>query len=449
MSFTPLLPSGLLLGNPLQPHHPAAAAAAVAGYTGYNSPLSGVTTPGHGYPQHHHSHQHGHSLTTAAPSQSHPQQSLHSSTTQPGGGRPQAHIQSRIGGLNPLNINPNISIPPPHTHSGHHQSTYPPSLPAQSLDPAASAMYSSMNSLSMGMGMNMMTPETLNAPPPPQIYPAGPGQAPRSPVAPSRMPGVGVGFAHAPFATAAFGTANASLQLPGMLSGASRTIYLGNLPTETSAEELLGHVRSGQIESVRMLPDKNCAFISFMDSSSATHFHSDAILKKLAIRGNDVKIGWGKPSQVPTSVALAVQQSGASRNVYLGNLPEEITDEEIREDLGKFGPIDTIKIVKEKNIAFIHYLSISNAIKAVSQLPQEPKYQAPRRVNYGKDRCAYVSKTQQQNAAQYLGIAPGYAHVLNSADRDIISTALAQQSVAAAAVATTAGGVNNLGNRTV
>jgi hypothetical protein len=38
---------------------------------------------------------------------------------------------------------------------------------------------------------------------------------------------------------------------------------------------------------------------------------------------NVIKIGWGKPSQVPTSVALAVQQSGASRNVYLGNLPEE------------------------------------------------------------------------------------------------------------------------------
>ena len=234
-----------------------------------------------------------------------------------------------------------------------------------------------------------------------------------------------------------------------MTPGTSRTVYLGNIPPDTSAEEILGHVRSGQIESVRLLPDKNCAFISFLDGNSATHFHSDAILKKLAIRGQDVKIGWGKPSQVPTSVALAVQQSGASRNVYLGNLPDDITEAELREDLGKFGPIDTVKLVREKSIGFVHFLSINNAIKAVQQLPQEPKWQAPRRVYYGKDRCAYVSKTQQQNAAQYLGIAPGYAHVLNSADRDLISNALAQQSVAAAAVATTAGGATNLGNRTV
>ncbi|RDW74695.1 putative differentiation regulator (Nrd1) [Aspergillus mulundensis] len=247
---------------------------------------------------------------------------------------------------------------------------------------------------------------------------------------------------------AAYGSPAASVT-PGLLSGTSRTVYLGNIPPETPAEEILNHVRSGQIESVRLLPDKNCAFISFLDSNSATHFHSDAILKKLAIKGNDIKVGWGKPSQVPTSVALAVQQSGASRNVYLGNLPEETTEDELREELGKFGPIDTVKIVKEKAIGFVHFLSITNAMKAVSQLPQEAKWQAPRRVFYGKDRCAYVSKTQQQNAAQFLGIAPGYAHILNSADRDLITNALAQQSVAAAAVATSAGGVNNLGNRTI
>ncbi|PGH13209.1 hypothetical protein AJ79_03766 [Helicocarpus griseus UAMH5409] len=286
------------------------------------------------------------------------------------------------------------------------------------------------NALSPQLYQSLMSPESFNGS---QLM-AGP----QSPV--GSFPG---------FGSTAFGAANVSLQAPGIISGTSRTVYLGNLPPETSAEEILGHVRSGQIESVRLLPDKNCAFISFLESSSATHFHSDAILKKLAIKGNDIKIGWGKPSQVPTSVALAVQQSGASRNVYLGNLAEDVTEDELREDLGKFGPIDTIKIVKEKSIGFVHFLSISNAIKAVTQLPQEPKWQAPKRVYYGKDRCAYVSKTQQQNAAQYLGIAPGYAHILNSADRDLISNALAQQSVAAAAVATTAGGVNNLGNRTV
>jgi RNA recognition motif-containing protein len=286
------------------------------------------------------------------------------------------------------------------------------------------------NALSPSMYNTMLSPDNYASP-----------QLLGGPQSPGGFGGSLGGTGFSPHMTMQMGT--------GIMSGTSRTVYLGNIPAETTAEEILGHVRSGQIESVRLLPDKNCAFISFLDSSSATHFHSDAILKKLNIKGHDIKIGWGKPSQVPTSVALAVQQSGASRNVYLGNLPEDITEQEIREDLGKFGPIDTVKMVREKAIGFVHFLSITNAIKAVAGLPQEQKWQPPRRVYYGKDRCAYVSKTQQQNAAQYLGIAPGYAHILNGADRDLISNALAQQSVAAAAVATTAGGVNNLGNRTV
>ncbi|KAK9238212.1 hypothetical protein V1525DRAFT_387781 [Lipomyces kononenkoae] len=243
-------------------------------------------------------------------------------------------------------------------------------------------------------------------------------------------------------------TAAAAAAASPQVVQASRTVYLGNVPSETTAEELLSHVHSGPVESVRMLPEKNCAFISFLDIASASHFHSDAILRKLSIRGQDIKIGWGKPSTVPMNVLMAVHQSNASRNVYLGNLPEDITEEEIREDLGRFGAIDTIKLVREKPIGFVHLLSISSAIKAVQQLPQDPKW-ANRKVFYGKDRCAYVSKTQQQNAAQFLGISPGYEHLVAGADRDMISNALAQQSAAAAAVATTAGGMANLGNRTV
>lgn len=231
----------------------------------------------------------------------------------------------------------------------------------------------------------------------------------------------------------------------------TRTVYLGNIPNGTTAEEILNHVRSGIIESVKLLPEKNCAFISFLDHSSAAHFHSDAILKKLNINSNDIKIGWGKSNPISPTVSLAVSQDGASRNVYLGNLPDEITKEDIFDEVAsKFGGenIDTIKLIKDKNIGFVHFLSISTAMKVVQQLPFDSTW-SQRKIYYGKDRCAYISKTQQQNAAQYLGISPGYEHILANADREMLSSALAQQSAAAVAVATTAGGANNVGNRTV
>ncbi|KAL5383676.1 hypothetical protein DPSP01_005781 [Paraphaeosphaeria sporulosa] len=382
-------------------------------------------------------------------------------TNQPGGYADRHPERSNIPSINTGRLAPGNHNTELQTPGTGFDMNFTPLLPSQLLlgspfQPGSPNAFTSpqFQSFAQFAGQNQMQQQQQNAMGSPQMQ-----QGPLSPGLYQGLVSPTSGFFNGPqsptggfpgYGQQGLGGLGSSLPIaPGLVSGTSRTVYLGNIPPETSAEEILGHVRSGQIESVRLLPDKNCAFISFLDSSSATHFHSDAILKKLSIRGQDIKIGWGKPSQVPTSVALAVQQSGASRNVYLGNLSEDVTEEELREDLSKFGPIDTVKIVREKAIGFVHFLSIGNAIKAVAQLPQEPKWQAPRRVYYGKDRCAYVSKTQQQNAAQYLGIAPGYAHVLNGADRDMISNALAQQSVAAAAVATSAGGVNNLGNRTV
>ncbi|GEQ72240.1 hypothetical protein JCM33374_g5927 [Metschnikowia sp. JCM 33374] len=233
----------------------------------------------------------------------------------------------------------------------------------------------------------------------------------------------------------------------------SRTVYLGNIPNDVEPNELLDYVRSGILENVKILPSKNCAFISFIDSQSALLFHSDCILKKLSIKGNDIRVGWGKNTPILPAVKEAIQKDGATRNVYLGNLHnpatgEMITEEELRADLSNYGVIDCIKIIHEKGIAFIHFLSILSAIRCVSNLPMEEKY-LDKKCFYGKDRCAFITKTQQHNAAQYLGLAPGMEHVVTAADREFISSALVQQSAAAAQIATQAGGANNLGNRTV
>jgi RNA recognition motif-containing protein len=230
-----------------------------------------------------------------------------------------------------------------------------------------------------------------------------------------------------PFATAA--------AVPG--AQVCRTVYLGNVPSEAMAEEILNNVRTGPIESIRILPEKNCAFISFLDVPSAQIFHTDVSMRKLTIGGQEVKIGWGKPSSISASVMLAVQQNGASRNVFLGNLPDDITREEIEEDLGKFGAIEHVKMIKEKNIAFVHFLSIANAMKAVQQLPQEANW-AQRRVYYGKDRCGPHHKSQMNAAPMYNGL--GLTNFGVPLSYDMVSMAEREGMPSM---------VQNLGNRTV
>lgn len=159
---------------------------------------------------------------------------------------------------------------------------------------------------------------------------------------------------------------NAALGSAGNATG--RTVYVGNLPSTASVDELLNLVHFGPLESIRVLPEKSCVFLSFLDGATAAAFHADATVKKLSLHGQELKIGWGKPSPVPSQVALAIQQSNASRNVYIGGLDENMTEEQLRDDLSRFGLIDQVKIVRDKNIGFVHFLSISTATKVTISL---------------------------------------------------------------------------------
>ncbi len=162
--------------------------------------------------------------------------------------------------------------------------------------------------------------------------------------------------------------AQAGAYSPAVLSAAlnasqnttGRTVYVGNLPATASVDEPPNLVHFGPLESVRVLPEKSCVFLSFLDGSTAAAFHADSSLKKQSLHGQELKIGWGKPSPVPGAVAAAIQRNGASRNVYIGGL-EGMTEEMLRDDLSRFGLIDQVKIVRDKNIGFIHFLSVSTA----------------------------------------------------------------------------------------
>lgn len=250
--------------------------------------------------------------------------------------------------------------------------------------------------------------------------------------------------------------------MPRQVNPLNRTVYVGNLPADASVDELLNLVKFGPIENVRILPEKNCAFISFLDGSTATAFHADACVKKVSLHNQELKIGWGKPSQCHPAVLMAVQQNQASRNVYVGQLDESASEQSLRDDLSRFGPIDQVKIVRDKNIGFIHFLSIQTAIKVVATLPTEPAWTG-KRVSYGKDRCAYVPKSQQQNqahnnqaaamglaAAASLGYPTAFAGAggANAADNGR-SPASSVFGPAAAMMGANATALEQLGNRTI
>ena len=70
----------------------------------------------------------------------------------------------------------------------------------------------------------------------------------------------------------------------------------------------------------------------------------------LTLNNRRLKIGWGKNAgPLPPALALAVH-SGATRNVYVGNIEDfdKFNEEKLKRDFGEYGEIELVNFLKEK-----------------------------------------------------------------------------------------------------
>jgi RNA recognition motif-containing protein len=148
------------------------------------------------------------------------------------------------------------------------------------------------------------------------------------------------------------------------------------------------------------MQDKHIAFVTFVDPAAAFTFYQVASYQGLTLNNRRLKIGWGKNSgPLPPSLALAVH-SGATRNVYVGNIEdfELFNEEKLKRDFGEFGDIELVNFLREKNCAFVNFTNISNAIKAIDSIKIKPEY-ANLRIAHGKDRCANPPRSGPQGGS--------------------------------------------------
>jgi hypothetical protein len=142
------------------------------------------------------------------------------------------------------------------------------------------------------------------------------------------------------------------------------------LTPDAEVDELLGLVHFGPIEDVSVKPGLGCVFISFLEGATAAAFLADAKVKKLALRGIGLTVGRSeRHSPVSQAVGNAVATVGACRVVYIGDIPPEFSESDLQDRLRMYGPIDQIKIVRDRASAFVHFLSISLAMRV--SIPDE------------------------------------------------------------------------------
>lgn len=186
--------------------------------------------------------------------------------------------------------------------------------------------------------------------------------------------------------------------------GGQRTIYLGGFLQEsmTVADVLSAIQGSGALDRVKVLPEKKCVFVTFVDPMVASTFYNKVMRTGLEVNGFKLKLGWGKTRPLPDQVAEGIK-GGATRNLFLGGLTPDINEEKLLQDFGPHAAaIEKIDVLPAKKIAFVHFLSILAAMTAKQELttPGASLYEgySQYRINYGADRCAPKFRRGFKNA---------------------------------------------------
>ncbi|EIN07547.1 hypothetical protein PUNSTDRAFT_69821 [Punctularia strigosozonata HHB-11173 SS5] len=178
----------------------------------------------------------------------------------------------------------------------------------------------------------------------------------------------------------------------------TRSLWIGNLDSSVTSEQLI-HVFApyGAIESLRLLPEKECGFVNFVDMADAIRA-KDEVLNRLGgnigmPNGQTVRIGFGKADSAPlapgkgnnvssptptTPGALtkspgtpsgvsgmdAQLQSTPTRALWIGSIPSTTTPAAILSVFSPYGPIESARVLTHKNCGFINFERLDDAVRA-------------------------------------------------------------------------------------
>lgn len=177
----------------------------------------------------------------------------------------------------------------------------------------------------------------------------------------------------------------------------TRSLWIGNLDSSVTSEQLI-HIFApyGAIESLRLLPEKECGFVNFVDQSDAIRAKED-VLNRLGgnigmPNGQTVRIGFGKAESAPIAPAKGTNtspgptspnaqvksgnnansnngidaqlQSSPTRALWIGSIPSTTTPATILSVFSPYGPIESARVLTHKNCGFINFERLDDAVRA-------------------------------------------------------------------------------------
>lgn len=118
----------------------------------------------------------------------------------------------------------------------------------------------------------------------------------------------------------------------------TRSLWIGNLDPAVDAAMLVRIFSVfGPIESLRVLHDRDCAFVNFTDITSALRARSQ--MEGSRIGSQVVRMGFGR---IERDERIEQQPT---RSVWIGNLPTGVEIEDLMATFNRFGPIESARVL--------------------------------------------------------------------------------------------------------
>jgi len=215
---------------------------------------------------------------------------------------------------------------------------------------------------------------------------------------------------------------------PSDVPDANATVlYVGNLDKRVTDQMMLNILRTGlqhikdRILSASMFPNdmnsmEGYCFVQFEDNNSACQ--AMTFLNGREFCGKKVKVNWATNS----GTGGAPKVLGTSVSIYVGNLDDDINENDLKTAFEPFGELLNVKVVrdpvtnKSKNIGFISFTNKPDAEKAIRDMhgamlktrPIKTNW-ATRNQNQRREELDYddvYKATNVENCTVYVGGIP-------------------------------------------
>ncbi|KAG0096175.1 hypothetical protein BGZ93_004924 [Podila epicladia] len=143
----------------------------------------------------------------------------------------------------------------------------------------------------------------------------------------------------------------------------TRSLWIGNVDPNFTTNELMQIFSPfGPVESLKVIPDKECAFVNFMRVEDAMRAKEDISERRGGRIGNaTVRVGYGKAELMASADAPVLHPT---RALWIGNIPASTTPAALQAMFGHFGAIESARVLTHKSCGFINFEHMDDAVLA-------------------------------------------------------------------------------------